>query len=276
MADRIPTTTLNDGQTMPRLGLGVYKIPNAELPALVTEAVTQGYRGLDTAHIYGNEQGVGAAIAQAELPREELHITSKLWHTDHGYESPLRACQRSLATLKLAYLDLYLIHWPAPAVGLYRESWRALRQLQADGLVRSIGVSNFTTEHLDQIIQDGDIPAVNQIELHPGFPQKQLREWHQGKGIATQAWSPLGQGKLLTDPAVRKVAQRHEVTPAQVLLRWNLDLGNLVLAKTATAARLRENLGALTLDLTDHDREALAAMDVGHRTGPDPLTFGAQ
>lgn len=272
----IPDIALNDGTTIPQLGFGVFRVPNEEATAAVAEAIDTGYRAIDTAAYYKNESGTGAAIAASGVPREELHITTKLWHTDLGFESAMRAVDASLANLGVDYLDLYLIHWPVPARGLYVETWRALEKIKSDGLARSIGVSNFPPDVLERLLAETDtVPAVNQVELHPWLPQTAVREFDAGHGIATQAWSPLAHGQLVDDPTVAAVAQRHGKTPAQVLLRWSLELGNVVVSKSVTPERIRSNLQVFGFELTSRDHDLLASLDCGRRTGPDPYVYGA-
>ncbi|MCK2239561.1 MULTISPECIES: aldo/keto reductase [unclassified Crossiella] len=270
----VPSLTLNNGVAMPQLGFGVFQVPDAETEAAVTHALAAGYRSIDTAAIYGNEAGVGAALAAADLPREELFITTKLWNSDQGYDSALRAFDVSLDKLKLDYLDLYLIHWPAPANGRYVDSWKALTKLQADGRVRAIGVSNFQPGHLSDIVDaTGVVPAVNQVELHPRLVQSEVRAAHQDLGIATEAWSPLAKGGLLDHDLLTSLATKYDRTPAQVVLRWHLQLGNIVIPKSVTPSRIKENLNVFDFDLTQDDLTAITALHDGHRTGPHPDTF---
>lgn len=271
----IPDLALNDATTIPQLGFGVFRVPNDEATPAVAAALKAGYRAIDTAAYYGNEQGTGKAIAASGLPREDVHVTTKVWHTDLGYDETLRAFDRSLANLGLDYLDLYLIHWPVPNRNLYVDTWRALARLKEDGKVRSIGVSNFNPDHIERLIAEtGITPAINQVELHPNLPQAAVRAFDAKHSIATQAWSPLGHGKLITDPTVRTIAESYGKTAAQVLLRWNLDLGNGVITKSVTPQRIESNLNVFDFGLTDADRHALASMDNATRTGPDPELYG--
>ncbi|MBN6037228.1 aldo/keto reductase [Amycolatopsis sp. 195334CR] len=271
----IPTVTLNNGVVMPQLGYGVFQVPDAETAAAVTSALEAGYRSIDTATVYGNERGVGQALADSGIAREDLFVTTKLWNSDQGYDQALRAFDASAERLGLDYLDLYLIHWPTPERGLYTETWRALEKLHADGRVRAIGVSNFQPSHLDELARTSSVvPAVNQVEVHPYLQQAEVREYDEKHGIATEAWSPLAKGgDLLADPVVRELASKHDRTPAQVVLRWHLQLGNVVIPKSVTPARIRENLAVFDFALADEDLSALASLDRGERTGPDPDTF---
>ncbi|ROQ26341.1 diketogulonate reductase-like aldo/keto reductase [Streptomyces sp. PanSC19] len=270
-APTVPTVALNNGVEIPQLGFGVFQVPDDETAAAVTAALEAGYRSIDTAAIYGNETGVGRALAASGLPREELFVTTKLWNADQGYDSTLRAFDDSLAKLGLDHVDLYLIHWPAPARDLYRDSWRALERLAGEGRIRAAGVSNFQPAHLRRLMDGTALtPAVNQVELHPGLQQAELRAFHAEHGIATEAWSPLAQGAVLGDPALAAVAARYGKSPAQVVIRWHLQLGNVVIPKSVTPARIRENLDVLDFALTDEEMRAVAALDRGLRTGPHP------
>ncbi|MFC8267550.1 aldo/keto reductase [Streptomyces cinereoruber] len=267
----IPTVVLNDGTEIPQLGFGVFQVPDDETTTAVTHALEAGYRSMDTAAVYGNEAGVGRALAASGIARDELYVTTKLWNADQGYDATLRAFDDSLAKLGLDHVDLYLIHWPAPARDLYVDTWRAIGTLVADGRVRTAGVSNFKAAHLERLLDSSDlVPAVNQIELHPGLQQRELRELHAVHGIATEAWSPLAQGAVLADPVVAGIAARHGKSPAQVVLRWHLQLGNVVIPKSVTPARIRENLDVFDFDLGAEEMAAIAGLDRGLRTGPDP------
>jgi 2,5-diketo-D-gluconate reductase A len=272
----IPTITLNNGVVMPQLGFGVFQVPDAETTDAVTAALNAGYRSIDTAAAYRNEKGVGIALAESGIKREELFVTTKLQNPDQGYDSTLRAFDHSLGQLGLDVVDLYLIHWPRPAKDQYLDTWRAFEKLYADGRVRAIGVSNFQPEHLRRLFDNSEIvPAVNQIELHPFLVQEELRAFDAKHGIATEAWSPLAKGgELLSNPAVTGIAQRLERTPAQVVLRWHIQLGNVVIPKSVTPARIVQNIDVFDFELTDADIAALTALDKGLRTGPDPDTFG--
>ncbi|WP_100838036.1 aldo/keto reductase [Kitasatospora fiedleri] len=274
MSTTVPHVTLNNGVEMPQLGFGVFQVPDEETTAAVAAALEAGYRSIDTAAVYGNEHGVGKALAASGLPREELFVTTKLWNADQGHDETLRAFDASLDRLGLEYVDLYLIHWPTPARDRYTDSWRAIGELAAAGRIRAAGVSNFQPAHLTRLIEaGGPVPAVNQVELHPGLQQAELRAFHAAHGIATEAWSPLAQGAVLDDPAITAIAGRTGKSPAQVVLRWHLQLGNLVIPKSVTPARIRQNLDVFDFALTEDDLAAIAATDRGLRTGPDPDTF---
>ncbi|MFF5373299.1 aldo/keto reductase [[Kitasatospora] papulosa] len=270
----VPTVTLNNGVTIPQLGFGVFQVPDDETTAAVTAALEAGYRSIDTAAVYGNEAGVGRALAESGLGREELFVTTKLWNADQGYDATLTAFDASLAKLGLDHVDLYLIHWPTPARDLYTDTWRALEKLLAEGRIRAAGVSNFQPAHLRRLREESSlVPAVNQIELHPGLQQRELRSLHAGSGIATEAWSPLAQGALLDDEVLTSLAGRHGRSPAQVVLRWHLQLGNVVIPKSVTPARIRQNIDVFDFELSADDMEAIAGLDRGMRTGPDPDTL---
>jgi 2,5-diketo-D-gluconate reductase A len=267
--------TLSDGRAIPQLGLGVYKVSDAEATDAVGHALEAGYRHIDTAAFYENEKGVGQAIRASDLARHEVFVTSKVWQSDHGYDETRRAFDTSLAKLGFDYLDLYLIHWPAPRQNRFVETWRALESLRADGLVRSIGVSNFHPHHLDRLAQEGgETPVVNQVELHPWLQQAGVREYNAAHGIATEAWSPLARGRILDDPTLADLASKHDRSPAQIVLRWQLDLGNIVIPKSITPARIRENIDVFDFELDDNDRARITALDSGQRTGKDPDDLG--
>ncbi|MGH3931642.1 MAG: aldo/keto reductase [Pseudonocardiaceae bacterium] len=270
----VPTMTLNNGVPIPQLGFGTFLVPPEDAEQVVSTALETGYRSIDTATAYRNEEGVGRAIAASGLPRDEVFVTTKVWNSDHGYDEALRAFDRSARRLGLDTVDLYLIHWPVPIVDRYVETWRALEKLVADGRVRTIGVCNFTLEQLRRLLAEtGTVPAVNQIELHPHLPQTELRALHAEHGIATEAWSPLAQGQLLSDPPITRLAERHGVTPAQLVLRWHLQLGNIVIPKSVTPARMRENIDVFGFELSADDLAAIAGLETGQRVGPDPAEF---
>ncbi len=272
----VPAVTLNTGEAMPQLGFGVFQVPDAEAEAVVAEALDAGYRSIDTATLYENERGTGRALAASGIPREDLFVTTKLWNTDQGHDAALRAFDTSLHRLGLDYVDLYLIHWPAPGQDRYVETWRALARIHAEGRARSVGVSNFEPEHLRRLLDDGGpVPAVNQIELHPRLQQEELRAFDAEHGIVTEAWSPLGRNNgVLTDPAVRAVAEKHGRSAAQTVLRWHLQLGNVVIPKSVTPARIRENIDVFGFELDEADMRAIGTLETGVRVGPDPATFG--
>ncbi|MDR2000545.1 MAG: aldo/keto reductase [Zoogloeaceae bacterium] len=269
------TLTLNDGCRIPKFGLGTWQTPDADAARIVAEAITIGYRHIDTASIYQNEEGVGRGIAASGVTRDRIFVTTKLWNSDQGYDSALRALDRSLARLKLAAVDLYLIHWPCPAQGRALESWRALIEARREGKVKSIGVSNFRAEDLERIIgETGVVPAVNQIELHPWLQQRALRELHARHGIVTESWSPLAQGgDLLNDATLSRVAAKHRKTAAQVVLRWHLQSGLVVFPKSVRPERLRENFDLFDFALDAADMAAIDKLDANKRTGPDPAVF---
>ena len=269
-----PLTRLNNGVEIPQLGFGVFQIPPDEVVEPVLSAIESGYRLIDTAAAYGNEEGVGKAIAEAGVPREELFLTTKLWNTDHGHDEALRAFDTSLGKLGVDSVDLYLIHWPLPSRGRYVETWQALEKIYADGRARAIGVSNFTEPHLRRLLaESGVVPAVNQIELHPRFNQADLRAFHAEHSIVTEAWSPIGQGQgLLQDPVVTGIAQAVDRTPAQVVLRWHLQLGNVAIPKSTHAERIRANIEVFDFELTAAQMGELSGM-AGSRLGPDPEQF---
>lgn len=275
MSSKVPPIILNNGVEMPQLGFGVWQVPDDEAQRAVATALEAGYRSIDTAAIYGNEEGTGKAIAASGVPREDIFLTTKLWNSDHGYDSTLRAFDASLDKLGVEYVDLYLIHWPTPARDKYVDTYKAFEKLQADGRIRAIGVSNFEPDHLQRLIDETSvIPAVDQIELHPHLQQHAAREYHAEQGIATEAWSPLGQGKgLLEVPAIVAIAQKHGRTPAQVVLRWHLQLGNVVIPKSVTPSRIKENIEVFDFSLDTEDLAAISALNEDRRLGPDPATF---
>lgn len=271
-----PELTFNDGNTIPQLGYGVWQVEDDVAEKVVVQAFDAGFRHIDTAKIYGNEAGVGRAIERSGLNPEDIFITTKLWNADQGFESTLAAFEASMERLGLETLDLYLIHWQQPQQDKFVDTWKALIELQKRGRVRSIGVSNFTTEGLQRIIDEtGVVPAINQVELHPFFNQAELRAFNASKGILTQAWSPLGQGgELLEHPAIAEIAAKHKATPAQVVIAWHLAIGNVVIPKSVTESRIRENYAALDVRLDAADIEAINGLDRtaegAGRIGPDP------
>jgi 2,5-diketo-D-gluconate reductase A len=267
-----PTTTMLDGRAMPHLGLGTWPMDNAQAREAVAEALALGYRLIDTAALYGNETGVGDAIATAPIPRDEIFITTKLRGAQHGYDEALAGFEESRNRLGVDYIDLYLIHWPLPGRGHYLETWRAFIELRERSLVRSIGVSNFTPAQIDHLVTEtGRWPVVNQIELHPDFSQAKLRAWHTEHRIVTQAWSPLGAGTdILHHPEIVDMAATHRRSPAQIVLRWHVQLGNVPIPKSANPGRMAQNLDVFNFALSDEEMAALSALDRGNRLGGDP------
>lgn len=266
----IPTLTLNDGHTIPQLGFGVFKVDPAETERIVLDALDAGYRHIDTAAIYGNEEGVGRAIAASGIPRDELFVTTKLWNDRQGGDEPLAAIDESLDRLGLDHVDLYLVHWPAPKNGDYVNAWEKLVAIRETGKTRSIGVSNHLPAHLTEIVQaTGVTPAVDQIELHPAYQQRETVAFAGGHGILIEAWGPLGQGKydLFGTPAVAAVAAAHGKTPAQTVLRWHLQKGNIVFPKSNSPARVRENLDVFDFELTPAEIAAIDVLDPGDGSG---------
>ena len=271
----VPSLLMNNGIQIPELGFGVFLIPAEETEKAVSEALSAGYRLIDTAQGYRNEEGVGAAIASAGIQRDELFITTKLTNSEQGYDKALRAFDESMNKLGIDVLDLFLIHWPQPMFDQYVETWRAFERLLADGRVLSIGVSNFEIEHLERLLAETDVtPVVNQVELHPEFPQEQLREFHAAHGILTESWGPLGQGKgLLENPHILDVARRKARTPGQVVLRWHIQLGNVVIPKSVNPDRIRENIDIFDFELDESDMQAIEEVRTGRRLGADPNHF---
>ncbi|QUX21028.1 MULTISPECIES: aldo/keto reductase [Nocardiopsis] len=270
----VPELTLNNGLRIPQLGLGVWQVPDDQVVDVVAIALETGYRSIDTAAAYGNERGVGEALRRSGIDRDDLFVTSKVANPDQGFDATLRAFDATLERLGLETLDLYLIHWPLPARDLYVPTWKALEHLYAEGRARAIGVSNFQIAHLERVMEEGGItPMVNQVELHPLLAQAELREFDRRHSIVTEAWSPLAHGRLVTDDTVIGIAEAHERTPAQVLLRWHIQLGNVVIPKSATPERIRANFDIFGFELTDQEMDRIGALDRGARTGPDPDAF---
>ena len=272
----VPTVRLNTGAAMPQLGFGVFQVPPQDVERVVTVALEAGYRSLDTAAMYRNEEGVGRAIAAAGIPRDELFVTTKLNNPEHKSGEVERAFDESLRKLGLDHLDLYLIHWPLPAADRYVEVWRALGKLRQDGRLRSAGVSNFQPAHLRRVVDEtGEVPSVNQVELHPYLTQDELRRVDAEFGIAAEAWSPLGKGgELLREQTIVGIAEKYGVTPAQVVIRWHLQVGNVVIPKSVTPERIRSNFDVFGFELADDDVAAVDALNRDERLGPDPDTFG--
>jgi 2,5-diketo-D-gluconate reductase A len=272
-----PRLTLNNGVMINRLGFGLYKVPPADAANLVTMAIEAGYRHFDTAAMYENETGVGKGTGGEPgeiapyVSRQDLFVTTKVWNDDHGYDATMRAFDTSMSNLGLEYIDLYLIHWPCARRGLFTETYGALETLYREGKVRAIGVSNFQPQHLDRLLDTAEVvPAVNQIELHPWLQQDELREKHGVLGIRTEAWSPLGRGQVLKDPVLLALAAEHDRTPAQVILRWHLQLGNIAIPKASSSGRIRENHDVFDFELSPLDMTEIAALERGFRTGSHP------
>jgi len=269
----VPQLELNDGHTIPQLGFGVFKVDPDEAERVVSDALEVGYRHIDTAAVYGNEVGVGRAIEKSGIPREELFITTKLWNSDQGTQSAHDAIDLSLEKLGLDYVDLYLIHWPRPDLDRYVETWLAMEHMREQGKTRSIGVSNFHRAHLERVIaESGTVPAVDQVELHPAFQQRELRAFSEPLGIRTESWGPLGQGKydLFAEKAVQDAADAHDVSPAQVVIRWHLQHGIIVFPKTTSRERMATNFAVFGFELTEAEMAAIDALDRGQRIGADP------
>lgn len=271
---QVPNVTLNNGVEIPRFGYGVFRVPPEQTAAKVLEAFAAGYRHVDTAQMYRNEEGVGRAVAASGLAREEVFVTTKLNNGSHGYQRAMDALEQSLRTMRLDYVDLYLIHWPLPRQDRYVETWKAFEQLLAAGKARAIGVSNFQPAHLDRLAMATEVvPAVNQIELHPRLTQRELRRYHAEHGIATEAWSPIAKGRVLEHPTLTGLADKYGKSAAQVILRWHIQIGNIVFPKTSSPERMRENIDVFDFELAPDDVAAIEELDERHRTGPDPDTF---
>jgi 2,5-diketo-D-gluconate reductase A len=273
---KIPSLTLHDGVEIPQLGFGVFQVPPEDTRGVVEQALDAGYRHIDTAAAYRNEKGVGEAIAASGLAREDLFVTTKLWNSQQGFETTLAAFDASLGRLGFDYVDLYLIHWPVPSEDRFVDTWRAFERIHEEGRARTIGVSNFRVEDLERLAAETEVqPSVNQIELHPRLQQSELRAWHADHDIVTEAWSPLAQGELLDEETLGAIAERHGRTPAQAILRWHLQLGNVVFPKSATPERIRENIDLFDFELSDAEMSEFERLDRGERIGPDPGTFGS-
>ena len=270
-ATTIPSVTLSNGVVMPAIGFGVFQIPDDAMDATVRHALEAGYRAFDTAPMYGNERSLGRALTDSGVPREELFVTTKVSNEDQGYQSTLAAVEKSVARLGLDYVDLCLIHWPAPARGTYLDTWRALEQLHAAGRVRAIGVSNFQADHLDRLLEVAAVrPMVNQIEIHPLLPQQSMVELHRSLGIHTQAWAPLARGRLQENPVLTELARRHDVSLAQLVLRWHLQRDIVPLPKSSSPERMRANIDVFDFELDADEIAQISALDRNERTGPHP------
>jgi 2,5-diketo-D-gluconate reductase A len=273
--EKNPVVTLNSGQTLPQLGLGVYKVGQDIGVELVKAAIEVGYRRFDTAALYDNEFEIGAGIRQSGLAREEVFVTTKIWNDRHGFENATEAIDESLTRLNIGYIDMLLIHWPCPKQNLIVETWQALENALESGKVRGIGVSNFNPNHMSTLLAHSNVvPAINQIELHPGLQQPAMREYNQSHGIATEAWSPLDRGRFATNPVLTDIAKKHGKTVTQVIIRWHLELGNLVIPKTSNPDRLRENIDVFDFALDLEDLASIATLNTDERHGPDPEEFG--
>lgn len=270
-----PVLVQNDGLPIPQIGLGIYGPDDNEAADAVVNALATGYRSIDTAAFYLNEAGVGEGLRRSGIPREEVHVTTKVWGDDHGYDEALVAFDRSLSSLGLEYVDLYLIHWPLPAKDRYVDTWRALERILRDGRAKSIGVSNFQPHHLERLFADTEIrPVVNQIELHPGFQNEAVREFNAQQGILTQAWSPLGRGRVFESADLIKIARKHSKSVAQIVIRWHVELGNVVIPKSVTPERMKENLNVFDFALDEDDHQTIRNLETGARTGDNPDLFG--
>jgi len=272
----VPILTMNDGYTVPQLGFGVWQVSTEDIVPAVAKALEVGYRHIDTAAIYGNEEGVGRAIAESGIPRDELFVTTKLWNSRHGRSEAMAAAEESLQELGLDYVDLYLIHWPTPERNLFVDAWLGLEDVQERGLSRSIGISNFLPDHLQKVLDAGSVvPAVNQIEVHPTLAQRDVIAANDAHGILTEAYSPLGLAEDLNDPTVTRVADEVGRTPAQVILRWHLQQGRIVFPKSVTPKRIEENFAVFDFELTDDQLAAIDGVDRGNRLGLHPQEFNA-
>jgi 2,5-diketo-D-gluconate reductase A len=272
--NQVPNVTLHDGVEIPQLGFGVFQVPPDDTEKVVEQALEVGYRHIDTAAAYRNEKGVGRAVASSGIPREDIFVTTKLWNSSQGFDSALETFGKSLGRLGMGYVDLYLIHWPVPSQDRFVETWRAFERIHGEGQARTIGVSNFRIDDLRRLEDETEIrPTVNQVELHPQMQQSELRAWHKQHGIATEAWSPLAQGAVLDDDTISGIARAHGKTPAQTILRWHLQLGHVVIPKSVTPERIRENFDLFDFDLAKREMDMIGALDRGERIGPDPATF---
>ncbi len=274
IVEQNPKIKLNSGQLIPQVGLGVYKVAGESAEPLILEAFEAGYRRIDTAAFYGNEPEVGAAVRHSGLAREKIFVTTKIWKDDHGYDRALAAIDESLGRLDIDYIDMLLIHWPSPALNKFVDTWAAFQKAQELGKIRGIGVSNFQPAHLEQLLAaGGTVPAINQIELHPGLQQADVRGFNAAHGILTEAWSPLARGRFNDSEVITQIMEKHNRSATQVIVRWHVQLGNLVIPKTATASRLQGNISVFDFKLDAQDMAAIATLDSGLRTGPHPEEF---
>lgn len=260
---------------MPQLGFGVYKIDNEDTVNVVKQAIDIGYRSLDTAQFYGNEQGVGAAVAESGVKREDIFITTKVWNSHQGYEKTLQAFEESIKRLDLDYIDLYLIHWPTPMYDNYIETYKALEELYRDGRVKAIGVSNFYIEHLQRVLDECEVvPAVNQIECHPYLQQKELKNFCEDHGIHIESWSPLNRGSVvLEESIIKRMAESHDKTPAQIILKWHIQEDAIVIPKSVTSSRIEENFNVFDFNLSDREMKLITNLNRNERSGPEPNTM---
>ncbi len=272
----IPQVELHDGVEIPQLGFGVFQVPPDDTREVVEDALEVGYRHIDTAGAYRNERGVGEALAASAIPREEVFVTTKLWNSQHGFDGALAGFEASLGRLGLDRVDLYLIHWPVPTEDRFVDTWRAFERIHEEGGARTIGVSNFRIEDLERLERETSIrPTVNQVELHPWLQQAELRRWHAEHDVATEAWSPLAKAWHLDDETITSIASAHGRSPAQTILRWHIQLGNIVFPKSTTPERIRENIDIFDFELSEEEMARIESLDSGERTGPDPAVFVA-
>lgn len=272
----IPKIELHDGVEIPQFGFGVFQVPPEDTRAVVEDALEAGYRHIDTAAAYRNENGVGEALAASGIPRQEVFVTTKLWNSQQGYDEALAGFEASLGRLGLDQVDLYLIHWPMPTEDLFVDTWRAFERIHEDGGARTIGVSNFRVEDLERLEREASTrPTVNQIELHPWLQQAELRRWHAEHGVATEAWSPLAKSRHLDDETIASIAATHGRSPAQAILRWHIQLGNIVFPKSVAPERIRENINIFDFELSAEEMQRIEGLDSSGRTGPDPSEFVA-
>lgn len=271
----VPVLKMNDGNTIPQLGYGVWKISDEDAEGSVLQALKTGYRHIDTAKIYNNEGGVGRGIAASDIAREKIFVTTKVWNSDQGYDETLKAFDESAKRLGVKTIDMYLIHWPMPVRDQFVETWKALIRLRQENRVRSIGVCNFRIADLERLLKEtGVAPAVNQVELHPQFQQKELRIFHEKNNILTEAWAPLGRGLFFDDPLLQSIAEEHSKTVAQIVLRWHMELGTIAIPKSQSATRMAENFDIFDFKLTASDHDKIASLDkIDGRMGPNPDEF---